>query len=267
MSGDYWQEDFKSLLTSINVHMTMTPIEKLSLMKDNEERFDLIVLAQSRRNQVDDSIVRFLQTEFPGMPIAFVLGSWCEGETRSGEPVPGVVRVYWHQWKGQYDKFVQQLETSGITDWHLPATATVADRIEQGKAPDNDVCRLIIGISAWTQTQYEMVADALTTLGYRARWLERSIWDAQAFRLLSAICIDANSLTDDLVNRVSWLRTTFPDRPMVLILNFPRADEVASASDLGIAEVLAKPFELAELHAALKRATESVIREQKYMIQ
>ncbi len=265
-SGDYWHDDFKTLLSSINVPMTMTPIEKLTLFKDKDEQFDLVVLAQSRRNQFDSSVVEFLRDRFPGVPVVFVLGSWCEGETRSGEPIPGVIRVYWHQWMGQYAKFCQQLETSGISDWHLPTTSTVADRIEQAQPQRQPVHQSIIGVSAWTQSQFEMVADALKTLGYRTRWLERSVWDAQAFTLLSAICIDANSVTDDLVNRLSWLRTTYPGRPMVLILNFPRAQEVSKASDLGVAEILSKPFELANLGAAIKRIIESSSREQRHLI-
>ena len=267
LSGDYWHDDFRILLSSINVPMTMTPIEKVSLFKDNDDQFDLILLAQSRRGQIDDSVVEFLKTRFPGVPLIFVLGSWCEGETRSGQPIPGIVRVYWHQWMGQYAKFVQQLETNGITDWHLPRTTTVADRIEQAEQPTSGVETIIIGVSAWTQTQYEMVGDALRTLGYRSRWLERSMWDAQAITLLSAICVDANSLTDDLVNRLNWLTETFPRRPLVLILNFPRANEVASATELGVSEVISKPFELSDLQAAVKRVTEAAVKGGRHVIQ
>lgn len=250
LSGDYWHADFQTLLASIDVPMLMTPIDKVSSLANGDESFDLIVLAQSRRDQIDHETVELLRSSFATTPIVFVLGSWCEGEPRSGSPVAGIQRIYWHQWQGRYDRFIQQLNADGVTTWHAPATSNIADRIEQTKPASSSESR-VIGVSAWTQTQYEMVADGLKAVGYRTKWLERSTWDAEAISLLSAICVDADSYTADLVNRLNWLRVTFPESPMVLILNFPRSNEVVSAKDAGVSKVLSKPFELVDLQSAV----------------
>ena len=256
LSGDYWHPDFKSILSSFDLPVTMVPIEKLSSFEASATQFDLIVMAESRRDQIQPETMEWLRQKFSGVPIVNLLGSWCEGEMRSGSPLPGVIRVYWHQWSGQYAQFVNQLKENSITDWHLPATTTIADRLQSSTTPV-DLQNEIIGVSAWTQTQYEMLADSLKTMGYRSRWLERSTWDAEAIRILSAICIDANSMTQDLTNRLQWLKTTFPQRPMILILNFPRENDVASAKSLGVEEVLSKPFDLADLLTALIRVCDS----------
>ena len=93
----------------------------------------LVVSRRSRRDQIEPETVEFLRKKFAGIPIVNLLGSWCEGETRSGNPLPGVIRVYWHQWNGQYGKFVSQLKANQITDWHQPPTATIGDRVLASK--------------------------------------------------------------------------------------------------------------------------------------
>lgn len=266
ISGDYWHAEFKAILSSFDALVTMIPTDKLDRLVSPDDQFELIVLAESRRDQIPRETVDLLRERFAGVPLVNLLGSWCEGETRSGDPVPGLIRVYWHQWRGQYDKFVKQLDSNQISDWHLPSTASVADRIEASSTTSNMEPE-IIGVSAWSQPQFEMLADSLKTLGYRSRWLERCTWDAEAIKLLSAICIDANSVTDDLVNRIEWLKSTFPDPVLILILNFPRINEAHSAVELGVSEVLSKPFELADLLTAVIRACKNAAKENNSVIQ
>ena len=129
-TGDFWHTDFQSIISSIDVPITLVPLEKSASVVD--QKFDLIVIAQSRRDQFSSAEVEKIQTTFSNTPIVSLLGSWCEGETRSGTPYPGLIRVYWHQWQGRYQKFVSQLADANLTDWHAPATSSIADRISQG---------------------------------------------------------------------------------------------------------------------------------------
>ena len=45
-----------------------------------------------------------------------------------------------------------------------------------------------------------------------------------------------------------------PEAPMALLLSYPRQDEMDAIRRAGVAEVVSKPFELADLESALKRA-------------
>ena len=91
ISGDYWHEDFRDLFSRLEIPVTMVPTQQIDSVFDRE--FQLIVLAQSRRNQVSQSMVDYLRSKTPGVPIVVLLGSWCEGENRSGQPLLGVTQA------------------------------------------------------------------------------------------------------------------------------------------------------------------------------
>ena len=256
VTGEYWHPDFQPFISTLDIPVTMVPIEKIESVKDY--KFDLVLVAQSRRNQISDEDIESLQALFINLPVVALLGSWCEGEPRSGAPWPGVTRVYWHQWEGRYDRFVEQLDHEGITDWHAPRTSSVADQIAGlKKAAVNSASgsRMeYIGVSAWTRDQYEMIADSVKHFGWRCGWVERALWDGATSRLVSAICVDADSWSGDLQNRLKWIHDEIPEAPMVLLLSYPRQDEMDAIRRAGVAEVVSKPFELADLESALKRA-------------
>jgi hypothetical protein len=256
LTGDYWHQDFQHIVSGFGVPVTLVPIEKVETVSDSS--FDLIVIAQSRRNQFFAEDVEQIQETFAGIPVVGLLGSWCEGETRSGSPWPGVIRVYWHQWEGQYERFAKQLAESGITQWHAPRTSTPADRIAARipRTPDSRQIQYI-GISAWTPTQHEMVADAVKTLGWKSRWVERFMWDGETTQMISAICVEADGWSASLQNRIKWLRNEIPNAPLVLLLNYPRKSQLEAIQMAGVSEVVSKPFELDDLKSAIVRAVEN----------
>ncbi len=254
LTGDFWHHEFKGIVSSFDVPVTLVPIEKVESVSDST--FDLIIIAQSRRSQFFASDVEKIQAIFALTPVVGLLGSWCEGEPRSGTPFPGVKRVYWHQWKGRYERFVDELEDSGITGWHTPKTFSVADQISTNHCqPMHSGEIQFVGISAWSRTQYEMVADAIRQFGWEPRWFERATWDEEAARSISAICVEADSWCPDLLKRIKWIRNEIPEAPIVLVLSYPRESEMKEILATGIAEVVSKPFELCDLRSAIHRST------------
>jgi len=125
ISGDYWHHEFQGVLSEFPNAVTLAPIDRLDSMSD--QTFDLIVLAQSRPDQIPAEVAERIQANHPTTPVVALLGSWCEGGMRSDVPWPGVRRIYWHQWAGRFDQFTNQLSENGITLWHQPGTATNAD--------------------------------------------------------------------------------------------------------------------------------------------
>jgi hypothetical protein len=249
-TGDFWHADFRGIISSIDVPLTLVPLEKIESV--SESKFELVVVAQSRRDQIGCEDIEKLQSMFEQTPVVGLLGTWCEGETRSGNPWQGTTRVFWHQWEGRYDSFVQQMEQAGVSGWHAPRTTTIADRIAAEKP--NFLSRddpQHIGISAWSNSQYEMLADAMRYHGWIPHWVERTMWDGQSSNLVSTICIDADSWSYELSQRINWLNSEFPNKPKVLLLNFPRANELEEIKAAGVTEVVSKPYELADLKRAV----------------
>jgi CheY-like chemotaxis protein len=259
LTGDFWHQDFQRIVSNFNVPVTLVPIDKIESVSDGH--FDLIVVAQSRRDQFQSVDIEKIIEMFANVPVVALLGSWCEGEVRSGEPFPGVMRIYWHQWNGRYEDFLNQLNGHGVTHWHSPRTSSIADRIalrDQIRLPNNKSKPNIelVSISAWTQESYEMLADAVNHFGWQSRWVERAFWDAEATQAVSLICIDARAWSDDVKNRIKWIRSELQQIPMILVVSYPRANELDAIEAAGITEVVSKPFELNDLKSAMIRAVE-----------
>ena len=254
-TGDFWHSDFQSVLSQFEVPVTLVSFEKAKSLADS--RFDLVVIAQARRGQHSETEVEELCALFSTTPVVALLGSWCEGETRSGNPWPGVPRVYWHQWQGRYRKFTNQLEQHEITDWHAAKTSTIADQVVNSKAIEDTNSIQCVVISAWTNQQHAMVADAISHFGWSSCWVERAIWNAETARAIDAIVVEADSWSSELAGRIKWVRRQVGDCPIVLITNYPRQGNLEEIKAAGISEVISKPFELNALKTAVVQAFES----------
>lgn len=251
ISGDYWHDEFREILASFPTPVTLMQAARLDSISD--QRFDLIVLAQARPDQVPAATVEQIQAAHPTTPIVALLGSWCEGGMRSDVPWPGVRRIYWHQWAGRFDQFSKHLSESGITIWHQPGTATDADdSLANTTANTKRVDDTLIAISAADQTQFEYLRDALEPHRWKACWVERASFTTDAVAHVTAICIDANSFTAELHSRIAWLDSIFGAKPTALLLNFPRTQDVDAAAERGIHEIVSKPFQPNDLKYAIE---------------
>lgn len=254
VTGEYWHGDFGGLISPSSATITLCPPEQIPAL-DGSENFDLIVIAQDRRSVIDEESIEFVKNTFATTPLVALLGSWCEGEVRSGEPWSGIPRVYWHQWQGRFEQFLDCLNSEEIHEWQLPATASVADSIDVAPHFGEDGFSGIVAVSAWTKTQFSMIEDALSAFGVKSSWVERSTWDGQAKSLVKAVIIDDESLTGDLETRIRWIFSTFGQIPLILTLSFPRKDEVDSLKQLGAGAIVSKPFKLGDLKQAILQAT------------
>jgi CheY-like chemotaxis protein len=254
VTGDYWNSDFKDLIGGGQASTTLVTLDKFLLFSDpnsssttldigGEDTFDLVVIAQSRQGQFDQSLIDAVKKFAGTTPIVMMLGSWCEGEMRSDQPVEGVKRVFWHQWRGRFNAFLNHLAEAD----HIVAAST----LEREDSSQN----LCVGISAGNVESYDSLSAAIQSFGWKTRWVERT----NALSLagaINAVCIDANSVDDNLERRISWLKEQVFDVPLVLSLNFPRKNEVAKVRNLGVSDVISKPFELNDLRDAIATSVE-----------
>ena len=257
ITGDYWHEDFRDVLSQLRVPATLVSLEAIREGSVKDENYEVVLLAQARPDQFSHQDCEMLQQKFPQTPVVSLVGSWCEGEMRSGNPSGGGVRIFWHQWQGRYDNFVSEFNRSHVSSWHLPRTATEADRVTESvsqfansKESSKGASGVHVGISAWSEDGYRMLADALQSFDFRCSWLE----GPEAHRVVpDVICINANSLSINLQTSISQMsrRTS---APIVVLMNFPRKSEVDIARNLGVREVVSKPYQLIDLKFAIERA-------------
>ena len=260
VTGDYWHQDFQSVLQRTrNVAITFVPLDACLQQSQSEGNLDLVVVAAARRDQFSAQAIEQLRESCFPTPVIALLGSWTEGEVRSGTPWMGIPRVYWHQWPALFAWFEFQQSAGSQTGWQLPATASIGDRIRHDTAAN--LPSLIapsgisetVGISALTSDSFLALADAVHALGGIPAWLEQMEWNALDPISSKLVCVDADGWSPALEQRIQWIDSFLPDANLIVTANFPRQSDVELLHAAGVAEVVSKPFELAGLAAILEK--------------
>jgi hypothetical protein len=204
-----------------------------------------ILLVQSRPSQLNAEDVERLHSAAPLARLVALVGPWCEGEMRSGRPWPGVLRVSWRAWQSRLPLELSLVGLDGAAPAPLPRTATEAERSLASVAAVAANRRFRGNASVWTndRTTFEALADALRSLGMNAAWH----------------CGSAESgISPELMICDGWEQIPV-DEPTastcILLLHFPRPDDVLRARSRGIAAVVAQPLILADLAAAIESAS------------
>jgi CheY-like chemotaxis protein len=255
ISGDYWHDDFRDQFSKLEYPATMVPLERIHTTSN--QTYQLVVLAQSRRDQISQTSVDTIRAAMPGIPIVALLGSWCEGENRSGKPLIGVNQVLWHQWETRFEKFCVQKNDGVKSDWELPLTASVSDRVRDFSANPVLTQQLSGGkflISSEDRTSFESISDLLNVYQCTTCWYE-SQSDEVSPSDFAAICVDGNTASPNFLDRVRQLKSQHECLPVIAMLNFPRKQDLNSLAELGVQEVVSKPYTADEFVIPLVRAT------------
>ncbi len=263
VSGEFWHKDFADLISRVEIPTTLIPGEKLGQLMAPAEQYSAVLVAQSRRGSVSQTFINHVRNLFPHAPLVVLLGSWCEGETRSGSPLQGVVRMFWHEWNGSYGSLSARLAAHGIQlpnslnnrrpqDILKSAGAKLESPAESLSPQFAEPC--VIGVSALTLCQFETLEEPLRALGATPIWLEQATWRASEPQEVAAICLDSDGVGELLHGRVELAREIIPTAPLILTLNFPRKDELHDLrAELNVKAVVSKPFDLHSLWQALQK--------------
>jgi len=217
---------------------------------------ELVVWAESRRGQFSHAALAALRKIVPLVRVWRLLGSWCEGESRSGRPPLACLRSYWHQWEARFGGQLE-IERSGANPpWALPLTATPDEQILA--VTDQTFSRRRAGtitVCAASATAAGSLGELCRAAGYetlivadegrfRASGAAAVVWDATVEQMTDPEC-------------VAKLRGSAGGAPLVAIVGFPRPDDVESALRCGIAAVVSKPLLAGDLFWHLDRAVVS----------
>jgi len=222
----------------------------LAALADGKTAVHAIVLAQAWPDQFSELSIDRLRNLAPLARLIAIQGSWCEGEPRSGHPLPGVIRIYWHQAAVRIRREYSGWSQDHASVWRLPATATEEERLMASiELPLPKGSGLV---AIWTRRpeMEELLSDACRTGGYATAWLH----PRQPARVQGAVAAiyDGASLDAAGLAELTRLAADVSPAPVVALLDAPRSKDARHARTLGAA-VLAKPFRVDELLWMLPR--------------
>ena len=250
--GNAEHPEFDYALCWLRAHLELTVSTGVNLALQHlhlNEDPQLILLVQSRRNQIAQREIEQLHRAAPLARLVGLLGSWCEGEVRSGEPWRGVKRIYWHQWAPQFIDLASDRQQHRAKLWGLPRTTTAAERLLRSQEHDKTPQSEFIGISALSLIDFETMADACQTRGWSTVWLT----DPHTTHCgdLSAILFNGGTSHRQDLRRVKQLAHQFPGLPLVAVVGYPRLDDQQRLLAAGACQMVSKPYLLDELLTAL----------------
>jgi len=261
--GEWPHRHFAAPLGWLDVHAACTYYRKVGAaaahLRSPARQADPtgILLVQSRPGQYSFAEVEHLHAAAPLARLVALLGPWCEGEQRSGRLWPGVVRVPWRAWQSRLARELGFTESPGGND-RLPRTATDVERIERNTAARKH--RQCIAANTIVHSDhranYECIAGLLAELGIQAAWhggaaatnhrADIEIFDGWPGGRESL----AENGAAEWTNKV---RQRLPT-PSLLLLHFPRPDDIDLAREAGFKAVVALPLFTSDLATAIEAA-------------
>ncbi len=262
LTGDFQHREFREAVAWLDDEATLHCEPQLHRAVEHirqcREPFAIIIVAQSRPGQFASHEIEKLYGAAPLSRMVALLGSWCEGEPRSGRPWPGVVRVYWHQFAARCgSEFRRLLDHTSHSRWTMPRTASDAEQLMNVAAYTLPQQRGLVAIQARTFVNFDVLADACRAGGFSAVWLlpRQPVHVAG----VSAILWDTAECASGVTNEMQQLRChvdKLPGVPVVALLDFPRLHDKQRVIAAGAAAVVSKPFLLEDLHWQLERVVE-----------
>ncbi|MBX9791351.1 MAG: hypothetical protein K2Y37_20720 [Pirellulales bacterium] len=227
---------------------------------------ELIVLAQSRPGEFTAAEVDRLRRRFPSAAVISLLGSWSEGETRSGKPLATACRLYWHQAADRLRRDIARRASGQSPLWSLPTTSTEDERVLRSAAApprqrtgkectdDKRSSRATVALFGHDRSSIAWLVDACRAGGYEPVWMGprcavepcdvvAAIWDLTAWTSASA---------DELRQITRFV----PAHRVVALLGFPRWHDIQRAARQGLGAIISKPLVLDDLYSAINRFVE-----------
>jgi CheY-like chemotaxis protein len=210
-----------------------------------------IVVAQAYPGQFSREAVDRLRHLAPLARVLGLLGSWCEGEMRTGEPWPAAIRVYWHQWLPRVEQELTRLRRGDCATWALPITAGEEERFLLLADQPLEKREGLIAVWAPQFDVQSWLTAACSRRGYSTVWL-RPHRPARVEDVTAAI-FDGNECRGEEIESLRELAETVGPVPIVALLDFPRVEDRNRALAAGAAAVLSKPLLIDDLFWQLDR--------------
>ncbi|GAB4139062.1 MAG: hypothetical protein Kow0040_26840 [Thermogutta sp.] len=234
----------------------------LAAATDAPGRPDVVLILQRYPGEHRAADLERLRSRLPLARFASLLGSWCEGEVRSGQPLPGVLRFYWHQWLSSGDEHIRLFREERNRAWSLPPTASDEDLIlaefeqvastrdRHAKNPEAKQDAPVLLAISRDYAVFEWLRAAARLWGMTAQRRRAGEELVPIPAQTAAVVIDLECDGKPRLPRLGLRRTktggtTRP--PIVLLAGYPRLREVKHYLRTGATAVLSKPCSLRDL--------------------
>jgi hypothetical protein len=220
---------------------------------------ELIVVAQSRPDSITAAQIEPFRRWAPLAGIVTLVGSWCEGENRTGRPLPGAERIYWYHFPAWWQRQLQLLAERRCPDWARSANLglRISDcGLQRDKRDGVRPHRGLIVLRTPHRDNADALADVLHHAAYATTW-QRHTHARTITRGALAGVWDGGQLSEaEAEGLKAFCRQMSHDSaPVITLLDFPRRDRVDHAYELGTAAVVGKPWFNADLLATLEALT------------
>ncbi len=244
--GDCARREFRDCLEVLAEQTVLQYASGTSCAAIGEEEPDLIVLLASRPGEYSHDFVESLRQQAPLARMIGLLGTWCEGEMRTGRPWPAVPRLYWHQGANWLKRELALLALGSAGALSLPLTATEEERLPQFSNAGKEQPGTQIEIFSRSPAMAEMLAEACQALGYGVC---RRLGSGGAARagIVAGIWEETLSSPAELAR----IAADDPGIPWIAVVGFPRLEDVLQLQAAGVAGILSKPLLLDDLRIAL----------------
>jgi CheY-like chemotaxis protein len=206
---------------------------------------DVIVVAQAFPGQFSHRAIDRLRRLAPLARVVGLLGSWCEGEMRTGKPWPGVIRIYWHQWPARCGQELGRMRRGESSDWGLPITAIEEERLLLAADSPMPKQQGLIAICTGPLEMQDWLSAAFRWRGYSTVWL-RPPHPARVEGATAAI-FDGSDCRGQELRQLEHLAAMLRPAPIIALLDFPRIEDRNRALAAGASAVVSKPLHLDDL--------------------
>jgi len=211
----------------------------------------VIVVAQAFPGQFPHQAIDRLRRLAPLARVLGLLGSWCEGEVRTGQPWPAAMRIYWHQWPARCGAEFARLSGGQCPAFGLPVTATDEERLLSSAQSPRSALPGVTAIYSTSPQMHEWLSAACRRCGCATVWLR----PPQIVKIegAAAVIFDGTDFSEQQLCQFRQVQAATRPAPMVALLDFPRIEDHDRALRAGAAAVLSKPLQLADLFWELER--------------
>ncbi len=238
--------------------------QAIALLSDEELEPALLILARIRPGDISARQVDRLRRAAPLARVVELLGVWCDGELRTGEPLVATIRVPCHLWKswfqreaagdGNYNTGPEgvRLTSNSLPAWSWPVTASVDERLLANRAAMQRQVGLI-AIRGCDADGAAWLTQVCQSVGYTTVTFE----SAPTTKIVGATAgiwqagIRHPAHWTDLAAFIAALAPA----PVTCVMSFPRPEEIERAISAGASYVLAQPLLIDDLLSALLPAS------------
>jgi hypothetical protein len=267
LAGPWHAGEFALLLETLDPQRrwpaSATLADAVMKVSQSESPPELVFLAQERPGVDSQTDVERLREVAPLTRIIVVAGTWCEGELRTGRPLTGVLRLYWYELLPWWRSAIERVVSGASPPWSEPLTEVRAgqlvryDKPAGGSGMAQQSNARAIAVNTKDYCAFEPLANGLRLWGWNCHWQPRhrpGLNEALGSPLAAAIW-DGGQLNEDELQglREFCNRMKRHETPLLLLLDFPRAEHLKTAVAIGAAAILAKPYQLSLLNNELAR--------------